>query len=46
MELVEHYQSALGAIYIGHVNGLSYRMVIDDEAAKMLIGAYTLQEEA
>ena len=46
IELVEHYQSALGAVYIGQVNGLSYRMVIDEEAAKMLIGAYTLQEEA
>ncbi len=40
MELVEYYQKQLGAVWIGGVH--QYRMLIDEQAAHVLLNKYTL----
>lgn len=42
MELVEHYRKAFGAVHIGGPH--PYRMLIDEDAARQLLNAYTLEE--
>lgn len=39
-ELVQHYEEALGAVLVGMPH--PYRMIIDEEAAAMLLKKYTL----
>lgn len=43
MELVRHYQEKFGAYLIGRPH--EYSMVIDENAAQTLLGAYTLETE-
>lgn len=43
IELVEHYQNALGATLLGRPH--PYRMFIDEEAAQKLLSIYTLKGE-
>ena len=42
LELVKHYQDALGAVLLGRPH--PYRMFIDEEAANNLLRIYTLEE--
>lgn len=42
MELVHHYQDALGALWIGLAH--EYRMIVEEDAAARLLAVYTLKE--
>lgn len=43
IDLVKHYQNALGATHIGGIH--PFRMYIDEENAQKILKYYTLEEK-